>query len=83
MYKLLMIKALLIVVFVLPLCALVVMFCVQAERMMREEREQEEQKPRKMHTGGLSRAELIAATRDAMRTDARLARMRAGYRRSK
>ena len=83
MYKLLMIKALLIAFFVLPLCALVVMFCVQAERMMREEREQKEQKPREMHTGGLSRAELIAATRAAMRTDARLARMRAGYRRSK
>lgn len=83
MFKLLMIKAMLIAFFVLPLCALVVMFCVQAERMTREERMQEEQKPREMHTGGLSRAQLIAATRDAMRTDARLARMRAGIRRSK
>lgn len=68
-------KLLLIVFFIVPICVLCLAFVVLAERMMREEAARRVRREQ-LVIGGLSRRELQAATKQAMRTDARLAQMR-------
>lgn len=72
-------KLLLIVFFIVPICVLCLAFIVLAERMTQEEAERNVGREQ-LVIGGLSRRELQDATKQAMRTDARLARMRAGRR---
>lgn len=74
-------ELILALVFVIPICALIVLFTVEAERMMREDAERHPPKEEPLETGGLTRQELRMVTMRAMRTDARIARMRAGYKR--
>lgn len=72
-------KLLLTVFFIIPICALCLAFVVLAERMTQEEAAESVGREQPV-IGGLSRRELRDATKRAMRTDARLARMRAGRR---
>lgn len=72
-------KLLLIVFFIIPICVLCLAFVILAERMMREEAARSVRREQ-LVIGGLSRRELKAATKQAMRTDARLAQMRTSRR---
>lgn len=73
-------KAFLIIFFVVPICALCLMFLWQAERIEAEDRKRARELREARELGGLSRRELRAATAQAMRTDARMEKLRARYR---
>lgn len=72
-------KVLLVLFLVLPICALVVLFIVRAEQLMHEDAQRQAMRDAR-ELGGVSRRAMRAATAQAMRTDARMARMRAKYR---
>lgn len=73
-------KVILTVFLIVPICALCLLFVVEAERMMMEDRAKSRELREARSMGGMSRRELRAATAQAMRTDARMAKLHARYR---
>lgn len=73
-------KVFLTVFLIVPICALCLMFAVEAERMMIDDKEKNRELREARSMGGVSRRELRAATAQAMRTDARMAKLHARYR---
>lgn len=73
-------KVFLTIFLIVPICALCLLFTVEAQRMMMEDREKIRELREARSMGGVSRSELRATTAQAMKTDARMAKLHARYR---
>lgn len=72
-------KVFLTIFLIVPICALCLLFAVEAQRMMLEDREKSRELREARSMGGVSRSELRTATAQAMKTDARMEKMHARY----